>query len=65
MMNCYYTINANGLQGCDYYKTQDAAQAAADCRNALMGRKLWTVRMVWLSDPYADDDRPYKTMKRA
>lgn len=61
----YYTLNANGLQGGDYYKTMEEAQAAADRRNAFTGRKWWTVREVWLSDPYADDPRPYKIMKRA
>lgn len=61
----YYTLNANGLQGGNYYKTEEEAQAAADRRNAITGRKWWTVREVWLRDPYADDTRPYKTMKRA
>ncbi len=65
MMNRYYTINANGFQGSDYYKTEQEAQAAADRRNAITGRNWWTVREVWLSDPYADDNRPYGIVKRA
>lgn len=58
-MTKYFTIMGNGIQGA-YYATREEAQAAADRRNALHGRLVWTVREVWLSDPYATDERPYR-----
>jgi len=59
-MTKYFTIMGNGIQGA-YFKTEAEAQAAADRRNALHGRKVWTVREIWIADPYADDPRPYRT----
>ena len=59
MYKYFMIITVYGQQGGHYYKTEAEAQAAADRRNALHGRKLWTVREIFLRDPYADDDRPY------
>lgn len=61
-MTKYFTIAGNGVQG-NYYKAREDAQDAADKRNALHGRQVWTVREVWLTDPDADDNRPYRARK--
>lgn len=60
----YFTIIGNGCHG-GYFQTEEAARAVANHRNNLHGREVWTVRAVWLSDPWADDDRPYRTHLRA
>lgn len=65
MHKYFMIVTVYGLQGGHYYKTEAEAQAAADLRNALYGCKLWMVREIFLRDSYADDTRPYITMKRA
>ena len=55
----YFAIFCNGVQGGNYYKTAQEAQAAADRRNAIHGRQWWTVKEIWAREPNMDDDRPY------
>lgn len=61
-MTKYYTIICNGIQG-KYYRTKEEAQIAADLRHTMTGRR-WEVKEVWLRDEYADDDRPYRAVKK-
>lgn len=64
-MTKYFIIVCNGFQSNQYFRTEQEAQAAADRRNALMGFTHWKVRPIWLADDYADDERPYRAMRRA
>lgn len=61
-MTKYYVIACNGFQGSTYYRARTDAQAAADRRHAISGQ-VWIVKEVWLNDPYADDERPYKAKR--
>lgn len=64
-MTKYFIIVCNGFQSSQYFRTEQKAQEAADRRNAIIGFRHWMVRSVWLYDNYADDERPYGTMRRA
>ena len=58
-MTKYFVITCGSFQGTTYYKTEIEAQAAAERRHNISGQN-WQVKEVWLYDPYADDQRPYR-----
>lgn len=61
-MTKYFTISCNGFQSEKYFREEKDAIAAADRRSALSGQR-WSVSEIWLTDPYADDERPYRTVR--
>ena len=61
-MTKYYVIACNGFQSSIHHRNYADAKAAADRRHAISGQ-TWIVKEIWLNNPYADEERPYKAKR--